>query len=278
MKKLLGRLATILGAKPQASPTRREATPSSAQGSSQTPFVAFQPHNAIEQMLAEAAIKPDARMAFQQALLEADLYVATPDAPEAVRMRMAGEAESLSVLNVKRPDGVSVAAIFTAQERIVEVFGVGRGFVAMKGSVLLEMVASHGACLNPGSSYSVYWTPNELARILGKLVPRTVKKGTRINLGTPADPPTALIEALKATLSRDPRITEAWFALAHWPEDGKWSWYLDVRTELDGAVVQSLLDETLKHADYAGRPLDMIVNKPGGEQGSGMRIVPLHTH
>lgn len=229
-------------------------------------------------MFAEAAIKPDARVAFQKALLEADLYVATPNVPKAVGTRTTGEGERLSLLNVKGPDGASVAAIFTTQERIVDVFGVGTGFVAMKGSVLLEMVASHGAWLNPGSQYSVYWTPNELAAILGKLVPRTVKKGTRLNLGTPADPPTALIEALKATLSRDPRIAEAWFALAHWPEDGKWSWYLDVRTELDGAVVRSLLDETFKHADYAGRPLDMIVNKPGGNQGSGMRIVPPHAH
>lgn len=240
--------------------------------------MAFQPSNEIEHMLMEAATKPEVREAFQRALLDADLYAATPEASAEAGTRTLSQGERVSLLNVQGPDGAPVAAIFTAQERIAEVFGMGGGFIAMRGDVLLEMVASSGVWLNPGFPYSVHWKPEELGALLGKPIPRTVKKDTKIVLGTPAEPPTKLIESLQAALGHDDRIAEAWFALAHWPEEGKSSWYLDVRTDLDGAVVQSLLAQIFKQADYAGRPLDMVVNKPSHQQGAGIRIAPLQVH
>jgi len=280
MKKLLGHVASMFrvksdGPKSKPKPEPPQPTPPAP---SRAPFVAFQPHNEIEQMLMEAATKPEAREAFERALLEADLYAATPEASVEVGTRTLSQGERVGLLNVQGPDGAPVAAVFTAQERIVEVFGMGVGFIAMKGDVLLDIVASSGAWLNPGFPYSVHWKPEELGAVLGKPMPRTVKKDTQIMLGTPAEPPIKLIESLQAVLGHDSRIAEAWFALAHWPEDGKSSWYLDVRTDLDGAVVQSLLAQTFKQADYAGRPLDMVVNKPGHQQGAGIRIAPLHIH
>lgn len=248
------------------------------QGPTPAPFVAFQPHNDLEQLLMNAAVNADARAPFQRTLIEADLYVATPETPEMAGLRTLIEGETLKLLNVQGPDDTPVAAIFTAQERIVEVFGLGVGFLAVKGKDLLPLVASQGAWLNPGFPYSVYWKPDELAAILGKPVERTIKKDTQIMLGTPADPPTALIASLKAALGRDSRIVEAWLALAHWPEDAKSSWYLDIRTDLAAAVVQELLAETFRRTDYAGRPLDMVVNKPSEHQGIGIRIAPLQTH
>jgi hypothetical protein len=223
----------------------------------------------------EAATKPEARNAFQRALLEADLYAATPDVSPSVGARTVSQDERISLLNVQGPDGSAVAGIFTAQDRLAEVFGMGVGFIAMKGNVLLESVSESGAWLNPGFPYSVHWKPDELVAVLGKPVARTLKTATQIMLGSPAEPPTNLIESLKAVLGHDRRIAEAWFALAHWPDDGKSSWYLDVRTDLDSGVVRSLLADTFKHADYAGRPLDLIVNKPDGQQGTGIRVAPL---
>ncbi|WP_414713226.1 enhanced serine sensitivity protein SseB C-terminal domain-containing protein [Sphingomonas sp.] len=97
-------------------------------------------------------------------------------------------------------------------------------------------------------------------------------------LGVPADPPTALVAALQRVLGNDTRITEAWLALAHWPEEGTASWYLDVRTNLAAATVGDLLAETFRRADYAGKPLDMVVNIPGGAEGVGIRVAPSQTH
>jgi hypothetical protein len=242
------------------------------------PFIAFQPHNEIERLLMDAAINADARATFQQALLKVELYAATPDAPETADVRTVGQGESISLLNVQSPEGKPVAALFTAQERIVEVFGMKAGFVAIRGEVLLSMVASQGAWLNPGFPYSVHWTPDQLNAILGKPVQHTVKKDTRIMLGSPADQPTRLIADLKGALASDNRIVEAWLALAHWPEDGKSTWYLDVRTDVTRDEVQNLLAETFKRTDYAGLPLDMVVNRPNEREGAGIRLFPIQTH
>jgi len=272
LKKLFG-----VGHNDGASAENSQILPASGRIESAS-FVAFQPHNEIERLLMDAAANVDARMAFQRALLEAQLYAATPDAPEIAEERTIQEDEHISLLNVQSPDGAPVAAIFTAQERIVEVFGMGAGFVAIRGEELLTIVASQGAWLNPGFPYSVYWTADQLGAILGKPQRRTVQKDTQILLGAPADPPTALIAELRKTLANDDRIVEAWLALANWPEDNKSSWYLDVRTNLEADAVHSLLAETFKNADYAGRPLDMVVNKPDGGEGIGIRLVPVHTH
>ena len=244
----------------------------------QAPFVAFQPHNDIEQLLMEAAVDEDARPRFQRAVLGADLYAATPAVPELTERRIVSEGELFQFLTVPGPAGAPITAIFTAQERIVEVFGMGVGFVGMRGEDLLSTIADQGAWLNPGFPYSVYWTSDQIGGMLGKPVPRVVEKATQVLLGTPADPPVALVNSLKAVLGRDSRIAEAWFALANCPEDGKSSWYLDIRTDAPRTAVQELLAETFRHADYAGRPLDMIVNKPGGGAGTGIRIAPLQTH
>lgn len=97
-------------------------------------------------------------------------------------------------------------------------------------------------------------------------------------LGSPAAPPDKLVTDLRAALSTDRRIIEAWLALAHWPEEDKSSWYLDVRTDLAGDAVQRLLAETFKRTDYAGRPLDMVINKPNEREGTGIRLIPIQTH
>ncbi|MES1971767.1 MAG: hypothetical protein V4472_04855 [Pseudomonadota bacterium] len=65
----------------------------------QSVFVAFQPHNDIERLLMDAAANPAARMAFQRALLESNLCVATPEAPLFSEQRVVGEGESLKLLS-----------------------------------------------------------------------------------------------------------------------------------------------------------------------------------
>lgn len=233
----------------------------------------FEPLNEIERLLMDAAVRADARPVFERALLDAQLFAATPEAPATHTERIVGAGETLQLFNVESPQGTAVAAIFTAHERIADFFQRQTGYVAMRGEDLLEIVAGQGAWLNPGASYGVYWSAQDLAVILGKPVTRTIEKDTQILLGSPADPPVALIAALKAVLGNDARIAGAWLALAHWP-DGTSAWHLDIRTALDADAVRALLADTFKTADYAGRPLDMVVNAPDGADGTGIRIAP----
>ena len=267
-KKLIGRRNTEAASTPKP-PTPEPASP--------VPLVAFQPHNDIERQLMDAGGNPEARWAFERALLDAELYAATPTAPEAPEMRRAAAGDKLSLLNVTGPDGAEVAAIFTAQERIVEVFGMGVGFVAVRGIDLLTMLAAHGAWLNPGFPFGVHWTSARLSGLLGLAVPRIIQQETQIMLGVPSNPPVALVDALRARLASDDRIVEAWFALAQWPGEGTSSWHLDVRTELPPDDVRRLLAETFRTVQHEGLPLDMVINRPGSP-GIGIRLVPLQTH
>lgn len=62
-----------------------------------------------------------------------------------------------------------------------------------------------------------------------------------------------------------------------WSEEDTWSWYLDVRTQLDREVIHALVGDVFRFADYAGLPLDMVVNKPNETARIGIRVAPLQT-
>lgn len=238
---------------------------------------AFVPENALEQLLMAAATDPEARPAFQQALLAADLCAATPEpAPEGVRELEAGD--QVSLLNVPGRDGAPVAALFSSERRIVDAFGPGTGFLLIPARELLDMVSVTGAFLNPGSDYGVEWSPADLCALLGKPVRWTVEEPTEVMLGTPSDPPEALLALLRDRLGGDSRISEAWFAAAYWPGRNERSWYLDVRTDLDADAINAALADAFTTPALAGQPLNLIVRPPGGEPGTGIRLVPVSTH
>lgn len=238
---------------------------------------AFVPANPLEELLMAAATDPEARPAFQQALLAADLYAATPEpAPEGIRELQAGD--QVSLLNVPGRDGAPVAALFSSEGRIVDAFSPGTGYLLVAARELLDMVSGTGAFLNPGSDYGVEWSSADLCSMLGKPVRWTVEEPTEILLGTPSDPPEELLGLLRDKLGGDSRISEAWFAAAWWPERNERSWYLDVRTDLDPDAVNASVADAFSAAALAGQTLNMVVRPPGGGPGAGIRLVPLSTH
>lgn len=264
MNGILGRLTSAFRGRPRPAAPNPPAPAAPA----------FEPVNDLERKLMAAATDPAQRTAFQQALLKADLYAATPEPPASAGSRTLEADEQVQLMNVAAPDGTPVAAVFTSQARVAQAFGPGTGYIGVNGEVLLGLVAGQGAWLNPGSSYGVRWTAEELAAVLGNPVRRTVTKDTQVMLGVPAEIPHALIASLRDALGADPRVCDAWLALAHWPEAGTWSWYLDVRTDLSPDDVNGLLAGVFSGADLGGRPLDMLVNPPGKAEGAGLRVVP----
>jgi hypothetical protein len=234
----------------------------------------FEAGNELERLLMAAALDPARRVAFQQALLQADLFAGTVDAPAREGWRTTGAGETLRLVSVTGADGAAVPATFTSQARVAEVLGPEARFVQMNGARLLEMLARDGAVLNPGLGYSVQWSAQELAGVLGGPVARTLAAGTDVLLGSPARRPEALIKDLSAVLGADRRIEAAWLALAQWPAAGESAWYLDVRTRLAPDEVNALLAGVFQRADFAGRPLDMVVKAPGGGDGVGIAVAP----
>jgi len=241
------------------------------------PAPAFTPRNALEAALVAAAHDPEARGDFERLLLQSDLFVATPEAPTEPSERVAGEGETLRILNVTGPEGSSVPAMFTDEARLAEAFGAGSGYARLPGATLIEMFAQSGAILNPGLGYGVHWSADDLAHMLGKPVRRTITKDTQILLGTPAKRPEALIQQLRAAIADASSVEQAWLALAQWP-DGQASWYLDLRSSADPDSVAALITDILRGGRFDGLSVDLVINAPSAEPGNGIRLKPAELH
>ena len=276
LRRLLGKSAVEQTADRSVPPDQTLNTaPPETPPTSTPPFVAL---NELEVLLIAASTDPSKRSEFQKVMLKSDLLAATPEAHDDSGWRTLTTSERISLLNVPAPDGVPVAAVFTSQQRIVDAFGAGTGFIQMNGATLLELVAESGAFLNPGSAYGVHWTADHLSAVLGKPTRITIQKDTQIMLGAPKERPEALLAALTRPLSADHRVREAWLALAHWPEEDRWSWYLDVRTAMSGDDVAAMLAEAFQLTSETGLTLDMRVTDENEAEGSGIRLVPTFTH
>lgn len=263
---LFGKLAGLVGAK-----SSRKASEALAP----TDRPPFQPENELEELLVRAANDATERPAFLKALLNADLFAATPDMPNVEGVTTLEQDRKVSLLNVVSQDGSPIAAVFTAPSRAAECFGVV-AYVGMNGRTLLDLVCPGGAVLNPASGYGVAWTADELAGILGRPVQKTIQRDTRVTLGEPKERPEALIAALEEALGQDPRVAEGWLALAHWPEEDAWRWYLDLRTGTPAGTVAPSLSEILRPSLSDGMAIDIIEKDLHEASGTGIRLKPKH--
>ncbi|WP_205042293.1 enhanced serine sensitivity protein SseB C-terminal domain-containing protein [Rhodoligotrophos defluvii] len=229
----------------------------------------------LERLLVQARADPSQQSRLGRELAKSDLYVALPEAPKRTGSRTVQCEEELRILTVPGPGGSPVPAAFTSEAGLAEVFGCGAGFVKMKGDVLLSLLSGGGVMINPGLRHTVHWTAADLAAVLGRPVQHVVERGTKFLLGIPGEWPEALIAHLARWLDDDPRINEAWLALAHWPATCAWSWYLDVRSDADGETLSHALSDATKQLDLGDRPIDMVVNSPDEEEGIGIKIKPL---
>ncbi len=236
----------------------------------------FEPVNPLEELLIAASRDPALRGRFNSLLLESNLYAATPEMPDKHFSGVLEKGSRLDLLTTATPDGAMVAALFTSIGRVSEAFGAV-GYVAAPAENLLDIVSKTGAILNPGLAYGVHWQPRDLGALLGKPEPRVIGQETTLRLEIPSDRPEALVRDLRAILSADPHVDEAWLALAVWPQQAERSWYLDIRTRLDVQEVRTMLQRVLRAGPFDGLPLDMIVRPAAEGAGIGIRLAPAGT-
>jgi hypothetical protein len=130
----------------------------------------FIPQNELENLLWAAATGGAEQGArFQAALLEHDLYAATPKPMQ--HGTLAG-MEKVDLITVDA-GGVRGIAVFTSLERLADSFP-SAGYVQTKGSVLLEVIRRQGVVLNFNQPHAVAWTPEAIGRVLDAAKPRLV--------------------------------------------------------------------------------------------------------
>ena len=228
------------------------------------------PKNDLEKLLVGATEAADQRPAFIAALLTSRLCALTDKSSEA-SVEEGKETGGIKLLGYKAEDGQPAAPLFTSPERVAETIGSGTPYVCAKGATLLTAARQTRVVIDPGEPYGIMFTPDELDHILG--TERILNTSTKVQLGVPQQIPVQLVEKLKTTLGAESEISAAWLALAYWPDQKEWTWYLDVRTKLDRAQVQNLLRDATINVDMLGKPMDVVVNDPSAPAGTGLPIV-----
>jgi hypothetical protein len=165
-----GWLRLVGALRPSAAPAgpRREPPPLIAPPAVSEPpqRPPFSPHNELERLFMAAADTPSSRPAFIRAVLEAELFAVTEKQTPQTGVRVLGPSQSVRFAGVPLKNGEKAFLLYTAPERVFQVFGEGAPFIRMRGRPLLDWVRADHVLLNYGLDYVVMWSPKELDAML----------------------------------------------------------------------------------------------------------------
>ena len=184
------------------------------------PFVA---ENEIEHLLMLACKDPEARPRFVRALVDADAFVALfGDAPGTPLVEPGTNALRAGVELRQRTltrNGVASVPFFSSPGRA---WAMTRDNHVIAPTKVRDLFGRHpGACftLNPGSDFGKDFTPDEIADLLAggdgvSRKPFVAKGGEKVLVGTPAEVPQPLVNALAEAFRAMPEIEAAYLAQA----------------------------------------------------------------
>ena len=216
----------------------------------------FAPLNELERLLIAAATDPNARGAFVQAALQADLYLSPAGEPPA------GGGFGPIVIS-KQANGAEAAAIFTAPERLAEIAGPQARVLKVNGRAMFEQLRGQWVHLNPNLVPAVVWSPDDIQEILDGYRTVSAPAGARMLLSHPAQKPAALIEALASTLGAVRGIKGAWLMQAHHGGEAEPVWMLGVDHVGPWSDVNSAIQQAVGAVDLQGRKLEATSAQAG---------------
>jgi hypothetical protein len=212
----------------------------------------------------QAANDAAARPEFMKALMGFDLFILIDNAgaPYGSFVAKAGDTMRIKGISV---DGQYRIPIFTSERRLREFITTQESFAQLKGQALFTMLAAQKteAILNPGASYGKLFTPEEIRSLADGTYfgPKqwVVQKETQVLIGTPAEYPAKLIEALQKYFRTNPRVKKAYYAQIHMPESGEPP-HLILSLDVEGEYRQVVtsLNEVILGAVENGKIVDMV--------------------
>jgi len=226
------------------------------------------PRNDLEKLLVAGADDPAQRPAFLQAVLRGTLCALT-DRKVPEDLSHAAPGTGFRILGVQAPDGQPATPVFTAPERVTAIFP-DKFPLCLQGSILLSKVRGQRVVLNPGQPYGVTWSPDELDHLLGV---ERLTSIANVQFTTPDKPPAALVASLKGTLGAIAEIRAAWLALAYWPAQKEWAWFLEVHTDVQHQQLEAVIDAATQGVDMQGKPLDISFLPPDAPPGKGIQLL-----
>ena len=237
------------------------------------------PLNPLEELLYAGLADPTQMGAFEQVMLEADLYaVPEPDSPGGTPgddgAKVLRPGEQLVLRGVVLNDGRNTVTLFTDPRRAGQMFGADTRVIAMQGRKLLDMLKDAVILLNPADGKGLMMEPDQIKAILGHAPAQIAARPSgAVELAEPPEPqhPVYLIALLREAL-KALKIDEAWLARARWNEARMMGWFLDVRTDERPDEIVAICQRAVRGLPFGGEVFDVSVSKPGGEKGVGVKI------
>lgn len=230
--------------------------------------MAFEPLNDLERALVAATGgDAEAQAAFEQALLEGDLWAASREAPQ--------DDHTLALIAARGPDGQGATALFTARERVTEVLGDQVHVASLPGRQMIEMVKANPAVINPGLGYGVRFDSAALNRLVGTPLPAN-RDREPFALSDPNAVPPELLAGLTTALTPEKGVLGAWLAEARWADIAEPGLLLDLRLSSAAPPVPLLMQQALDGVDLGSLRLDVrsrIVEGSDIGAANGLEIV-----
>ncbi len=252
-------------------------------GPAQTTPMTFtdNPMNPLEELLYAGLADPGQMGAFEQAMLEADLY-AVPEAgspggtPGDDGAKVLRPGESLILRGLTLNDGRDTVTLFTDPQRAVQMFGKDTRILAMAGRKLLDMLKDSVVLLNPEGGKGLKMEPDQIKAVLQHAAANIFvrRPSGPVELVEPPEEfhPITLMGRLNVAF-RDMKIDQAWLARARWNEARMMGWFLDIRTDAPADETIALCERAVRGLAFGGEVFDVSVSKPGGETGVGVKLV-----
>ena len=238
------------------------------------------PLNPLEELLYAGLADARQMGAFEQVMLEADLYaVPEPDSPGGTPgddgAKVLRPGEQLVLRGVVLNDGRNTVTLFTDPSRAVQMFGPDTRILGMQGRKLLDMLKDAVILLNPADGKGLMMEPDQIKAVLehAPVSASARRPSGAVELADIPEPnhPIALIGRLNVAF-RDLKIDEAWLARARWNEARMMGWFLDIRTDEPADEIVALCERAVRGLAFGGEVFDVSVSKPGGEKGIGVKI------
>ncbi|RSK33221.1 enhanced serine sensitivity protein SseB [Hymenobacter metallilatus] len=203
----------------------------------------FQPLNILEQLLMQAAVEPQFRSPFYQALLGEEVTVVMA-AKEGQEPGEVTPTEGMEIQLQALHDGK--IAVFTAPERIHDNGAVPEGSVAflrLRGHDFFTMVKGADCALNPFSAVGKLLEAGEIDALLaGQLFDATPPPDMQVSLHQPEPAPTELMDSLREYCATQPAIRTVYLTemrMQHNPQEARLLVAFDTE-EKDPAFLQEL--------------------------------------
>ena len=235
----------------------------------------FKPVNRLEEVLVTACTEPSARPEFYRLLLESELFLLTPDAPQQEGHRVLEAKTNVSFVHLQNNNGPFLP-IFTSQQRLQEAVnqtGQVYGFLGLRGKDLFPLLAQRppAAILNPGVAYGKEFTPDEIERLAdGSIVrneSRVVQKATQVMLGQPAKYPAEIVAALKKLFAQHSSVQAAYLGWIHDPSSEEPP-HLIIGIECDGDMQNISKEAGITAQGLLGQNEFVDFVQVGGGKGS----------